>query len=729
MEAQENGFDKEVHQSTREELAANEKPSIDKKLRMSGDVIVGIEGLFRVGHWTGIRFSDNHTVPERIETEDGGGVSVAYVQENRGGTWGYAIPGSEAAPLVVHRSDGTKTTSRFPSIGSPSREPSEVPLSMPWILSIGDPLGVDQIGANEILQRDSSVAVSLPKSSASLPDSMIGYDGLDLMIIGGAGSKLLASLSESQQTAITDWILGGGRVLLMLGESLNEMRTSAPWLLDLLPTPPDDEWSVVELDPSAVETFTSTQTPLKPFRGARLPKAEGVVIITGRTTRRVTTPIASEYVVGLGNVTVIAADLDREPFVNWPERLGLVTSLTGDVLKSEDTPYALKNRSTAYDDLAGQMRATLDQFQTQNRFSFSVVSLILIGLIALVGPLDYLLVNRVLGRPLLGWLTFPIMAIAISGFLIAQAKPRTYVGNPDSGNVLTTLHRNRIELADMDSTTHTGTLFAWNALYSHDAQILNASTHAGPSLKKLSEQITSNLTIPYGSPGRSFGAIQVMGESDRLPSYEVLLSNSRHHQASLLHGLPLSPRSSKSIASQIRFKPNIADDLSMRRRSGSELLEGSLENPLPIELLNGILIYRNWVYFLPTRFPVGGRIDSLESLRQKNFRWQLSRQKALESATETETWDPSSIENAHRVAEMMMFHDVVGGSRYTNLDHKVLSFLDLTNVLTRERCVLMGQVSSPLTELELGQDSSVIHDNSPTVSLIRLVMPVESRQR
>ncbi len=47
------------------------------------------------------------------------------------------------------------------------------------------------------------------------------------------------------------------------------------------------------------------------------------------------------------------------------------------------------------------------------------------ALIAAIGPLDYLLLNRVFGRPLLGWLTFPIVAIGLSMVLVYQARPVT----------------------------------------------------------------------------------------------------------------------------------------------------------------------------------------------------------------------------------------------------------------------------------------------------------------
>ncbi|MFG0260889.1 MAG: hypothetical protein ACF788_00645, partial [Novipirellula sp. JB048] len=198
---------------------------------------------------------------------------------------------------------------------------------------------------------------------------------------------------------------------------------------------------------------------------------------------------------------------------------------------------------------------------------------------------------------------------------------------------------------------------------------------------------------------------------------------------SKLNALPLAPRSSKSFASQLRFVVKLADDLSMQRRRGTELLEGALTNPLPVDLLNGMLIYRNWIYLLPTRFPAGAQIASVDSLRQKNFRWQLSRQKALESSMEVESWDPAATSDLPRIVEIMMFHDAVGAARYTGLKHEVLSFLDFSDVLTSERCILIGKLANPVTQLHgddgLGDAIQIDQD----LSMIRLVMPVTTPRR
>jgi hypothetical protein len=158
------------------------------------------------------------------------------------------------------------------------------------------------------------------------------------------------------------------------------------------------------------------------------------------------------------------------------------------------------------------------------------------------------------------------------------------------------------------------------------------------------------------------------------------------------------------------------------------LVRGELVNPLPVDLLNGMLIYRNWTYLLPTRFPAGGRITSVDTLRQKNFRWQLSRQQSLENEGETEAWDPTDIASTERIAEMLMFHGAVGGRRYTNLRHEPLSFLDLSHVLTDDRCILIGRVAEPATHFEMTMGDETLEPPGDRLTIVRVVLPVVDAQ-
>ena len=95
-----------------------------------------------------------------------------------------------------------------------------------------------------------------------------------------------------------------------MGSSTQSWLDDASWILRLLPVDVE-ELAVATIDPSALETYTSTRVPLEVFQGVRLPRDLGDTLVLGRTTRRISTPIAAVYGVGFGKMTVIAADLDK----------------------------------------------------------------------------------------------------------------------------------------------------------------------------------------------------------------------------------------------------------------------------------------------------------------------------------------------------------------------------------------------------------------------------------
>ena len=698
-------------------------------------VAVGIGGHYRVGYRTAVRVVDQAALPSEgdsctVETLDGDGGKVEYRVPALGiDDFAYVVPGSEAAPLVVRDAEGTeKIKTRFPIQQSPELGPAMLPISMPWIVVIGDPLGVETIGANEILQRQASVAVSKP-TAKDFPDRSWGYDGVNLVIITGQGSELLQQLSGEQTQAIVDWVRGGGRLFLTLGKTGVDLLNSSPWLAQLLPISESD-LSTREMNPSAIENYTASQNPLEPFTGVMLPRGQGNILVTGRTTRRVTTPMAVEYIVGFGHVTVVAADLDEGQLVSWSERLDLVKRLNASVLNVADSDELAISRSTAFDDLSGQMRASLDQFELKRKFPFSVVALILMALVAAVGPLDYLLVNRLLGRPLLGWLSFPLMAIGLSAILITQSTPSL---DPDQSTDASLLRCNQFEVFDVDAIAGVGRGFVWSYLYSHSAAQLDLKAEPSLTLQAMSSEIDSIRTLPFGYAGRTFGGIQISGEDPRFPAYEVGLQDGQMDRSSVI-GLALAPRSSKSMATHASFRPRLSTDVMLSRRAGSELLFGELTNPLTVDLLDGMLIYRNLVYLLPTRFPAGSVISEVGDLRQKPFRWQLARRTVLEkSRTDSEDWVASRFDRPDRVAEILMFHEAVGGSRYTKLRNIALSSLDRTDVLADDRCILMGRLANSSVDLNItatdAQDADTADIPGNKSSYMRVVLPVQSVRR
>ena len=66
-----------------------------------------------------------------------------------------------------------------------------------------------------------------------------------------------------------------------------------------------------------------------------------------------------------------------------------MTRLFGKLFDSEhdNRRDARGKASTGYDDFAGQIRGSLDRFENKRRIPYSIISLILISLAALIGPI------------------------------------------------------------------------------------------------------------------------------------------------------------------------------------------------------------------------------------------------------------------------------------------------------------------------------------------------------
>ncbi|MCC9641190.1 hypothetical protein LOC71_02815 [Rhodopirellula sp. JC740] len=722
----------------------------------------GIQGHYRPGQWTAIRlkhgesnansatYTDAITIDRwedvTIETVDGDGAIVTYAQPELSAEspFALAIPGSEAAPIVIRSGDEVLARTRLPEAGVPGNGASLIPLGMPWVMVFGDPLDIDTIGVNELLQREASVAVTRITEAAAVPNHSLALDGVELMVINASGIPVLNDLNESQRTALARWVQSGGQVLLTLGENARLLLESADWLAGLLPQAVADA-ETTKLDPSGLETFTSSQTRLPAFEGIQLPKTfgrngSGQLLITGRTSRRVSQPFAVRYVSGFGKITVLAADLDAPEFADWPQRMDLVTLLVGDLLKHADEDDVSESiRLSGFADLAGQTRATLDRFELKRTFSFAVLAVIIGILIALVGPLDYLLMRKFNQKAWIGWLTFPAVSIALSIGLWMAAQPNVTANSSDLTEEESTadnlLRANTIEFVDIDGESGFGRCFQWSFVYSHPSNHLDIASEASTETSSVAQDVHHQVVAPFGTPSLAMGGIQIESSGR---SCGVSLSGDSETLSSQIQNMRLAPRSSKSVALETQFTADLPTQ-SLKRRRGSELLNGQLTNTLPVDLLDGMLIYQNWVYLLPTRLPAGAQIDEVDSLRQKNFRWQLSRQRALESASEGESWDVTVVDQPRRLAEMLMFHDAVGGPRYTVLRNEVLRDLDFSSLLTEDRCILVGRCAQPWSELTItcakDGDQSTSESTASQASLeqsnsfVRLILPVVEVRR
>ncbi|QEG43296.1 hypothetical protein [Roseimaritima ulvae] len=689
------------------------------------------DGQFRVGQWTGVRIvpgqqegaaGKDATDPWgelELETIDGDGVRVRYRDQGpQAGSykspWRYVVPSATSAPLLLRDAAGNVLQrTRFPD--------QAIAVEQRRVLVLGDPMGIDQIGRNEMLGRDATLATAVIRDPQRLPDHWIGYESIDTLVITATASPMLAELSEPVIDAIVGWVQRGGSVLVTIGDSGAEAYQRSSLIRRLVPF--ESEPLSLPMEPAPIEAFTSAQQRLEDFNAVVLPFHVGQPLLVGRTVERRPMAMAMQYRVGLGQVVAIAADLDQAPFADWPRRTDLILGVMSGLIPEDQDPSSGRATHDAnYTDIAGQLRATLDRFPSDARIPFSVVAFSLVGLFFFIGPLDYLLVNRWLKRPLVGWLTFPLLILASSVFLV-------YWSTRDDGQQTRTNH---IEIVDINAITKTGRGFRTDYLFSPQAGRFDMQLDIAEGFQPAvdSERLSGPLLSPFGYSGSTYGGIQVNVEDQRLPAYQIVLDRSDRLLGSRVEQAPLASGSSKGFTATWSFDFRSPVEQGLQRLRRRELA-GSLVNPLPVDVLDGMILDRDKVYMLPSRFRAGATISRVEDLRPRVLRWLLTGRKKTDDSTVSKRWEPADDSDIERVGEVLAFYNIAGGESYTGLSNEPLRRLDLSEILTDDRALLIGKLEQPSTSLAISQQQAdgtavaVDATGGQTVSMVRVLLPVE----
>jgi hypothetical protein len=163
---------------------------------------------------------------------------------------------------------------------------------------------------------------------------------------------------------------------------------------------------------------------------------------------------------------------------------------------------------------------------------------------------------------------------------------------------------------------------------------------------------------------------------------------------------------------------------------GSDLLQGDWTNPLPVDLLDGVVLFRNWIYPLPTRVQAGQRqVFNLRTV-PKDLSRTLQRRRVVEGNEQGRPWDPLLRDDLGPLAMMLMFHRAAGGRGFTSLDHRFLGSLDLSDHLKMDQAIVVGRLEKPLWQLRL-------HDSQKELPLqegqqqtwARILVPVQTQTK
>ena len=254
-------------------------------------------------------------------------------------------------------------------------------------------------------------------AAGELPRQWYEYEGVDALIVQTSDVDRLAELAadRGRASALRDWVRLGGRLIVTSGAAAAPAWRQSEVLGALLPS---RSFERVELrQAAAVESYCRSSTALLPPGGGEgLPMAAFAEFDGAVETAEGKWPLVVQTAFGLGRVKFFASDLNCAPMAAWRDRPLLVSKLLELPPVRGDEGTARGVLHAGYQDLSGQLRSSLDQFESVRAIPFWVVACAAAFYLLLVAPFDYYLMQRFGMRLQWTWLTFALsVALLVAG--------------------------------------------------------------------------------------------------------------------------------------------------------------------------------------------------------------------------------------------------------------------------------------------------------------------------
>jgi hypothetical protein len=707
---------------------------------------------FKVGAWTPVWVQlgagdERFTGFMDLVVPDDDGIPTSYRQPIDIGArqsqrfTAYTRPGGRDTEFTIRifNSRGHRVL-ETPQAMSMSKPPEVIMPNETLILTMGQPIGVDQIPnlpgfatARQNRQGASGpeiVVARLDSQQDAIPGRWYGYEAAMAIVVDTGDREVLQSLDALRGQALADWVKRGGHLVVSVASNWQAVRDSV--LGPLLPALPSGQEQVSSLEP--LEAFADSTKPLTP------PGAPPVMVTKleeiDRRGGKVLTGIGSDLPLivrgahGFGRVTLIGVAVDQKLFSAWPDR-GLFWARAIDLKHDRPDQSSAGTRvgggtrfiQSGVSDLSSQLRIGLEQFPNVKLIPFGWVAFFIFLYILLIGPGDYFFLKKVLKRMELTWITFPTIVITVS--LLAYFAAYRLKGND--------LLVNKVDVIDVDQTAgllRGRTLLSVFSPQNRDYNIgfipvppnldhdLSPVATLGPSGELPRPPAgTEVLTSWFSVPEPQFGA---MGGSNRRFSF-VGGGYSYEPSGGLerLESVRIPIWSTKTITAQWYgpASPMIDSDL---HAVGHDRLAGTVTNRQSFPLGDSILAFNKQVYLLGTLAP-GATISV--ALSSDRFLSNHLRSKIPNYASD-QSWNRNQKINRADILVSLMFHESeTNRSNDQTLSNVTLHELDLTGQLALDRPMLVGKIDRPGAQLALGNAASPAKVDQTTV--IRFILPLK----
>eukprot|EP00913_Durusdinium_trenchii_P008912 g8378.t1 len=562
-------------------------------------------------------------------------------------------------------------------------------------------------------------------SPRQLPVDALGYDTLDILVISGK-----YDLDRRRSIALRRWIRNGGHLIFCRGSELDTFIQVAEGNVENVDPEHISRWLPIKIvdqsllrDLGGIETYAARKTAIIFSGRARAARIEDLskrpyggvtVLATG-----IDGPLFVRAAYGFGKITFCGLDFHRPPLLNWREVGSIARRIVNDahpkLASSGRVSTSRRLARSGVTDLGTQLNAIQQDFPEVQRASTIWTMLWLVLFIICIGPVDYFLVHRILKRPRLTWLTFPLMVVAVSFLAFRNSEP---VGEKQ-------LLMNQLEIVDVDATApqELVRVNAWMTVFSPETRRYRFSLEPGELVQDVGSRndrsnvagrSVSSLLAWDGVPESTYGGMyRTSGVSFDGLGYDIT------PQTASLGDLPVKVRSTASLKATSYYQGAQIIDANLSANTVGDL-SGTLQHQLGATLEDWILVYGTRIYFPSTdatrQVAPGEKWSPIDQgvrtadLRSTLTGVRLTKEQKTESKgtreiSEQAEYDPHS-RDAEYLLRILTFHNAAGGYEYTGLNHHALGGLELSGLLHLQRAILIGRVKLPASRLlRHGEDS------------------------
>jgi hypothetical protein len=564
----------------------------------------GRSHLFKAGAWAPV-YVDLKEIPNpltggkiQVQTTDSDDIANVFSVDlnertttSRDGNLeaiAYTKPGSLRADLTVRLltpAGNSETTRSFTAIG-----PNDL-----LCLSVGGRLpGLKQALAAPFQSDPGAMQLGRPRAAhientRDMPTQWFGYSSVDLLILSTSDRAFVESLvadKTSRIAALTEWVRRGGRVVVSIGRNRDLADVLFRQLSIFLPMeivgplPTDSLETLRRWAPGQTPSFHTEQL-IDSGAKVRVTAAASVDYLLPPRTDEAAPPLVLRWGHGLGQVTLVALDLDEPPISTWPGQADfwkVLLSKCG-VRPSIQAASAASSDPIADNDLTTRLLRQLDHFPGVAVMSFGWVAVLILLYILVIGPLEYLILKR-LGRLEWTWITFPLIVLGVSGAAYYSATVMKGRG----------LHINKVDLVDVDARANWCAGTTWFSIYSPaiDNYTIGIEPAAPNWRRKEAAHDASGVVVTWqGRPEPGFGGFHRPRSQGFLQQAYTYA-----HDAEALVGVPIPVRSSKAFTAS--WAGSLAPSergTHLYKRKSQPGIDGTLTNFLPVLLEDAALIY------------------------------------------------------------------------------------------------------------------------------------------